>query len=404
MQLPSHSQLLFPLVEVLADNGGTMKAGDAVEALIEKLNVPQEVASQTAVVGGQTVNLFARRVRWVRQDGVRRQFISREQRSVWAVSDKGAHYLQNCAPGIVFVIYETPNGTALWADAHTASAVILPNSIQLVLTSPPYPLTKAKEYGNKTGLDYVDWLSELATSWRSLLVDDGSLVLNLGDTWEPGQPTMSLYQERLLLRLCDDLGYHLAQRLVWHNPSKIPATSWVTVKRCRLKMTTENILWLSKTRHPKADNRKVLIEYTDRMKRTIAAGGERNRRERPSGHGNAVVQFGRDNGGSIPSNLLVSSNSVSNDLYSRKCREAGLPIHPARTPRSMIELYVRFLTDPGDLCYDPFSGSNIFGEVCERLNRKWIASERSLAYIDGSRFRFEERTHESELALKTDGA
>lgn len=398
--LPAHSQLLLPLLEVLAANNGKLKANQAVEAVAEKLSIPEELRSQTTKVGTQKVNLFARRVRWVRQDGVRRQFISREERTSWILSDKGAAHLQNCALGIVFVIYETDNGTALWADAFTASAVLSPNSINLILTSPPYPLVKQKEYGNKTGNDYLDWLSNLAKQWHPLLVDDGSLVLNLSDTWQPGQPTMSLYQEKLLLRLCDELGYHLAQRLIWHNPCKIPATSWVTVKRCRLKTTTENIFWLSKTPHPKADNRRILVEYNQRMRKTISQGGERMRKERPSGHGNAIIQFGRDNGGTIPANLLISPNATSNSTYIRKCREAHLPIHPARAPQAVVELLIQLLTDPGDLCYDPFGGSNTLGEACERLNRRWISCERSLAYINGSRFRFEPNNLiDSELVL-----
>ena len=398
--LPPHSQLLLPLLEILAENQGKLKANHAVEALAEKLSIPEEIRSQTTTVGNRKVNLFARRVRWVRQDGVRRQFISKEQRSSWILSDKGAAHLENCSPGIVFVIYETDRGTALWADAYTASAVISPSSINLILTSPPYPLVKQKDYGNKTGQEYLDWLSDLAKGWHPLLVDDGSLVLNLGDTWQPGQPNMSLYQERLLLRLCDELGYHFAQRLIWHNPCKIPATSWVTVKRCRLKPTTENIFWLSKTPNPKADNRRVLVEYNERMKRTILQGGETTRKERPGGHGNAIIQFGRDNGGTIPSNLLISSNSSSNTSYIKGCRQAGLPIHPARAPQGVVELLIQLLTEPGDLCYDPFSGSNTLGQACERLNRRWISCEQSLAYINGSRFRFDPHNLiDSELAL-----
>ena len=388
MDLPSHSQLLLPLLQVIGEHGGKLRASEAVCAISDKLQLGSDITSAVAHIGAQEVNLFSRRVRWVRQDAVRRGFITNEERSAWSLSERGYEHLQNCQPGIVVIIYETEQGVALWADAQTASGVLEPGSINLILTSPPYPLVKQKDYGNPVGNQYLEWLSDLAGGWRKLLVDDGSLVLNLGDTWESGQPTLSLYQERLLIKLCDQLQYHLAQRLVWQNPCKIPAASWVTVKRCRLKTVTEQIFWLSKSPHPKADNRRVLRPYSDRMKRTIARGGERNRPERPSGHGNALAQFARDNGGTIPSNVLIAPNARSNDSYMKGCRDAGLPIHPARFPPALPELLIQLLTEPGDVVYDPFCGSNTVGETCERLGRHWIGSERSFTYLEGSKFRF----------------
>lgn len=51
---------------------------------------------------------------------------------------------------------------------------------------------------------------------------------------------------------------------------------------------------------------------------------------------------------------------------------------------------MKLLTDSNDLVVDPFAGSNVTGEVAERLNRKWIAFELIEEYLKGSRFRFEE--------------
>ncbi len=391
-QLPSHSQLLLPLMQVLNDHGGQLNASEAVDAVSQRIALPNQIASHTEKIGQQNVNLFARRVRWVRQDAIRRGYVSKEERGAWILTNKGKHHLENCRPGIVVVIYETENGLALWADAQTASAVIARNSIDLILTSPPYPLIKQKAYGNKSGNEYVDWLTDLASGWRSLLVEQASLILNLGDTWQEGSPTLSLYQERLLLRLCDELGYHFAQRFIWHNACKPPSSEWVTVKRVRLKLTTEQVFWLSKHPNPKANNRRVLQPYTPRMQKNIAEGGERHGSKRPSGHGDALVQFARDNGGSIRSNLISAPNAVSNDSYMRQCRAAGLPIHPARFPEAVPSMFIQLLTEPGDTVYDPFAGSNTVGYLCERLGRQWITSERALTYINGSKFRFPPET------------
>jgi hypothetical protein len=207
--------------------------------------------------------------------------------------------------------------------------------------------------------------------------------------WERGQPTESLYQERLLLQLVDDVGLHLAQRFYYHNPAKIPSSAWVTVRRVRVKNVVEAAWWLSKTANPKADTRNVLQPSSKSMLRVLEEGGERRKR-RPSGHGTTERAFRRDHGGSIPSNLLTATNSSSSDRYHRLCFDHGLPPHPATFAREIPEFFIKFLTEPGDLVYDPLSGSNKVGAVCERLKRKWLASERSLSYISGSKFRFDQ--------------
>jgi len=62
--------------------------------------------------------------------------------------------------------------------------------------------------------------------------------------------------------------------------------------------------------------------------------------------------------------------------------------HPARFPHGLPEFFIKFLTDPGDLVIDPFAGSNITGEVAERLQRRWLAFEIVEEYLEASKFRF----------------
>jgi len=369
--------------------GGKAAPRDVVDAVADDLELSDDVRHYRGNVSGREVNLFARRVRWVRQDGIRRGFLEPAGYGVWQLTRAGNSYLKNIRPGFVVTIYETDQGVALWAEAEAAAAVISESSINLIITSPEFPLVRPKQYGNRKGDHYLDWLTHLAEQWRHLLVDDGSLVLNVGSVWERGQPTESIYQERLLLRLVDQIGFHLAQRCYFHNPGKIPSSEWVTVRRVRVRNVIETVWWLSKTANPKADNRRVLLPYSDRMKKLIANGGEGHRRERPSNHGDwNGPSFGRDNGGSIPTNLITATNAVSNDLYHRACRAAGLPPHPATFADGVPEMFIRLLTDEGDLVYDPLAGSNKVGSICEQLNRRWIASDRSLTYLSGSKFRF----------------
>lgn len=382
--LPSHAQIMLPLLRAVGEAGGRARAGEVIEAVGDSLGVPAEVRALTRPADrGRPVKLFARRVRWVRQSAVFRGLMTGERRGLWELSAAGDDHLKNCKPGVVVTIYES-GGVCLWATAESASAVIRDNCVKLILTSPPYPLTASKDYGNLTGDEYLDWLTGLAGEWKRMLVDDGSLVLNLMDVWNEGEPTLSLYQERLLLRLVDTLQLKFCQRFHWQNPSKLPSSPWVTVRRVRVKNVIEHFYWLSKTANPDADNRRVLLEYSALMRRLLARGGE-TRRRRPGGHGHSKGAFGRDNGGMIPSNLFTVPSAGPHSHYYRFCRERGLPIHPARLPPELPEFFIKMLTKEGDLVYDPFHGSGRVAEAAEALGRPWVGSERSLAYISGSK-------------------
>ena len=110
---------------------------------------------------------------------------------------------------------------------------------------------------------------------------------------------------------------------------------------------------------------------------------------RPSGH-DISTKFSKNNNGSIPPNLLEFANTESNSRYLRACRQAEISPHPARYPALLPEFFIKFLTDPGDMVLDPFAGSNITGEVSERLGRRWISIDIIEEYLKGSKFRFDE--------------
>lgn len=285
--------------------------------------------------------------------------------------------------------YSTPNGAAYLADAkEILSDKSLVGKVDLIVTSPPFALQRKKEYGNVEAAKYVAWFLDFARVFHTLLKERGSLVIDIGGSWNQGEPTRSLYHYELLLELCRMPSYpfHLAQEFFWYNPAKLPTPAeWVTVRRERVKDAVDCIWWLCKVPHPKASNRRVLQPYSESMEALFRNGYKAMRR--PSGH-DISTKFSKRNEGAIPSNLLQISNTESNSLYLRLCRESGIKPHPARYPAGLPEFFIKMLTDQGDLVVDPFAGSNVTGEVCERLNRKWIAVEIGEDYLKGSQFRF----------------
>lgn len=383
-------QMVLPLLEHLDEAGGAAPTREIYEAVAQKTQVPAELRHARARVGriGQTVNLFERNVRWAQQVAKRDGLVARAGADVWEITAKGKKALTKATPWLVITIFTTPRGTALWGSCSDAVALIDDASIALLLTSPPYPLMRQKDYGNVSEREYVEWFLRIAEKWPRKLARDGSIVLNLGDTWLPGAPHQSLYQERLLLRLNDDLGLKLCQRFAWFNPAKLPAPAeWVTVRRVRVRPSLESIFWLSSSDQPKANNRNVLVPYSASMQRLLAQGGERRAR-RPSGYLMRNGGFASDHGGAIPHNLIVAPNTESCSAYIDGCRVGGLPIHGARFPEALPEFFIRMCTDEGDLVYDPFAGSGTTAAVAERLGRRWITSEIMREYVIGQSIRF----------------
>lgn len=277
-------------------------------------------------------------------------------------------------------------GQAYLADSLTILPEIPDNSVNLILTSPPFALTRQKEYGNTNAEQYLDWFIPFAQEFKRVLTEDGSFVLDLGGAYLPGNPIRSIYQYELLVRLCREVGFFLAQELYHYNPARLPTPAeWVTIRRVRVKDAVNVVWWLSKTPNPKADNRKVLKPYSKSMKQLLKNGYKPQ--IRPSGH-DISAKFQKDNQGAIPPNLLAIANTESNSTYLRRCKAAGIKPHPARFPQGFAEFFIKFLTDEGDLVLDPFAGSNTTGFVAETLQRRWISVEMNEDYVLGSRYRF----------------
>ena len=255
--------------------------------------------------------------------------------------------------------------------------------VGLILTSPPFPLNRKKSYGNLMGREYVQWLRGLAPSLANLLTSDGSIVIEIGNAWEPGMPAMSTLPVEALLEFKQAAKLYLCQQFVGHNPARLPGPAqWVTIKRVRVKDAFTNIWWLSATANPKANNRRVLRPYSESMQRLLK-NRNYNRSTRPSGHNISGDSFLINNGGAIPSNVLEYSNTQSTDPYRRYCLDQNLPIHPARMQQGIVEFFVNLLTEPGDLVLDPFGGSNSTGAVAESLGRRWLTVEPNSDYVAG---------------------
>jgi DNA modification methylase len=298
-------------------------------------------------------------------------------------------------------LYETALGQAFLGDSLEVMKELPDNSINLILTSPPFALTRQKEYGNKLEQEYIDWFLQFSNEFHRLLKDDGSLVIDLGGAYLPGHPVRSIYQYELLVRLCREQNFFLAQEFFHYNPARLPTPAeWVTVRRIRVKDSVNVVWWLSKTENPKSDNKQVLKPYSDSMKALLKNGYKAQMR--PSGH-DISEKFSNDNGGAIPPNLLELANTESNSYYMKRSKELGVKSHPARFPKEFADFFIKFTTTEGDIVLDPFAGSNTTGSSAEKLGRKWIAIELDENYLENSKIRFEQENSLFKVEHKLNG-
>lgn len=311
------------------------------------------------------------------------------------------------------VSYREHNGVYLIGDStkllNSKKFQKLKGKVNLIVTSPPYPLNQKKSYGNFTGYEYLEWFVSLAPILSQMLTDDGSIVLELGNSWEPGRPVQSLLNLKALLGFAEhkDAGLRLIQQFVCYNPTRLPSPAqWVTVNRMRTVDSYTYVWWFAKKDFPKADNSRILRPYSKAMRRLLMKG-KYNSGVRPSEHIIGETSFLTNHGGSIAHNFFEiepldqgrevrlpnafsMANSCATDFFLRECKKRKIKPHPARMPVGLASFFIEFLTETNDLVLDPFAGSNTTGFASAIANRKWISIEIRKDYLQQSLLRFKD--------------
>lgn len=252
------------------------------------------------------------------------------------------------------VAYETKKGAMLRgkAEAVLASepAIQYRGKTRLIFTSPPFPLNRKKSYGISKGDAHKKWFVGLAKTSADLLTDTGFIVIEIGNSWEPGRPVQSLLYLESLTGFLKNPGadLRLCQQFVCHNPSRLPPPAqWVTINRIRMTDNFTHIWRMAKTHFAKADNSEVTRPYGADMQALLGRQSYDAGR-RPLGHDVSENSFLKDRGGSIIPNLFELepidpkksarlpnvfsySNTGSSDYFSRTCRERKIGSYSERT-------------------------------------------------------------------------
>ncbi len=250
------------------------------------------------------------------------------------------------------------------------------NSIDFIFTSPPYA-DQIKDYG-PTGFrvepdKFDNWFLPRAEEMLRILKPTGSFVLNINDKLDG--KFQSIFVFKLVVMLVEQAGFHLVRDYVWYNPAT-PPNVFSRGTMGRTKKSHEYCLWFSKTETWTFNMDAIRKPYSNRMKDLFQAEpmGGRSENSRPSRHSFDLSHTWKDNGGADPGSVLTISNTSSNDVFHRLCKQFGIN-HPARFPESLVEFFIKAGTNKGDTVLDPFAGSGTTAIVAQKLGRDFKAIE-----------------------------
>lgn len=255
------------------------------------------------------------------------------------------------------------------------------NSINLIVTSPPY--ADQRNYGENSGRiapdQYLDWFTPIAEQIYRVLKPDGSFILNIND--KVVGPYQHLYVFRLLIKLCDDIGFHLARDYVWYNPAT-PPNVFSRGGMGRTKKSHEYCFWLVKTDSWHFDLDAIRKPYGRDMQKYLDGKGKgaRDANTRPSTHNFNCGKIWTNHGGSDPGSVIEIANTSSNDAFTRLCKAHGIK-HPARFPEKLVDFFILAGSREGDVVMDPFGGSGTTIVSAAKLKRQWIYIDANPEYI-----------------------
>lgn len=396
----AQGDLFGPMLEAYLDSE-PLSNNVLYERLVEGGHLSRADVETKTPVGKDAVpySLHKRRVRWWQQVLKRRGIIERipEKRGMWRLAaglEKDDGKLTPAPPKVMMIGCSTELGVAIWGSCLDVFGQ-LDEDIAVCITSPPYPLAKARAYGNVSAQEWVDWICRHLEPVIKRLIPGGSIAINISnDIFIPGLPARSTYRERFVIAMEDRFGLYKMDDIPWVNDSKPPGPyQWASRERMQLNTGYEPILvFCNDPLRSFACNKRVLEPHSVSHQKLIAKGGEQRARQNSDGaYRVRVGAYANPTEGRIPKNVLRFGHSCPDQRRLRKlAKAAGLPVHGASMPLRLAIFLVKFLSRPGDLVVDPFGGTLTTPKACELLGRFWLATEIMAEYLLAGGFRFDD--------------
>ena len=232
------------------------------------------------------------------------------------------------------------------------------NSVDLIVTSPPYANQRASTYGGIKPDDYVEWMLPISDQLYRVLKPTGTFILNIKEPAVNGERHTCVID---LVRALRGQGWLWTEEFIWHKKNCYPG-KWPN----RFRDAWERLYQFNKQRKFKMNQDSVMVPvgdwYSNRMRNLSETDRLRDESKAGSGFGKKVENWlGRDM--VYPTNVLHGATECGNRQHSA--------VFPAWLPKWFIELF----TDPGDLVLDPFAGSGTTIFAALDMGRDAIAIE-----------------------------
>ncbi len=259
-------------------------------------------------------------------------------------------------------MYKTTKATTDFAlhcgDAAEVLRDVSNDSVDLIVTSPPYAQRRKSSYGGVHADDYVEWFLGISQELLRVLKPSGSFVLNIKEHAVNGERHPYVLELILALR---QQGWYWTEEYMWHKKNSYPG-KWQN----RFRDSWERLLHFNKNRRFKMNQDDVMVPMGDWTSNRLGNLSEtdriRDESKVGSGFGKKIENWiGRDM--AYPTNVLHMAT------------ECGNRSHSAAFPKSLPTWFIRLFTDPGDVVLDPFVGSGTTGIAAIELGRKAIGIE-----------------------------
>jgi len=237
------------------------------------------------------------------------------------------------------------------------------NSIDFIITSPPYADNRKKTYGGIPIEKYVDWFLPISKQLKRVLKPDGSFVLNIKERTVNGE--RGTYVLELILKMRKQ-GWLWTEEYIWHKKNAFPG-KWPN----RFRDVWERCLHFTKQKKFKMYQDAVMVPMGDwaekRLKNLSKTDKIRDESKVQSGFGKNISNWvGKDK--VYPTNVLHMATECANVN------------HSAAFPTSLPEWFIKLFTKKGDVVLDPFMGSGTTALAAIRLNRHFIGTENNEEY------------------------
>ena len=239
------------------------------------------------------------------------------------------------------------------------------NSIDLIVTSPPYADRRKTTYGGIHPDKYVDWWLEISKEVQRVLKPTGSFVLNIKENVVDGERHTYVLELIIAMR---KQGWLWTEEYMWHKKNSFPGY-WPN----RLRDGWERLLHFTKEKKFNMYQDQVKVPIGDWAKTRLENPTEYDKERQESSVGSG---FGVKRANWVDKDLVLPNNVL------HLAAEAANKSHSAAYPEKLPEFFINLFTQPKDIVYDPFMGSGTTAKVSIELNRNFVGSEISEEYCE----------------------